>query len=139
MNKKVNKYTVEGREKIHQKLSVVTEAELNWLRKHPVIGERATVEYNDNRIARYVAQKGKCGVTEVKLLPWDMHCHHIIPLKDGKDDSYINLIIVKPSIHRLIHATNQETINLILKEEILTEKGLKKLNELRKKVGNPVI
>ncbi|MDX7669891.1 group II intron reverse transcriptase/maturase, partial [Enterobacter cloacae] len=72
----INKYTAEGRALIHKNLADITEAELKWLRENPVINERATVEYNDNRISLYVAQKGKCSVTGEKLLPWDIHCHH---------------------------------------------------------------
>ncbi|SCB71506.1 Protein of unknown function [Bacillus mycoides] len=66
----------------------ITEAELKWLRENPVINERATVEYNDNRISLYVAQKGKCSITGEKLSPWDIHCHHKRLWSERKDDSY---------------------------------------------------
>ncbi|HHP1111463.1 group II intron reverse transcriptase/maturase [Bacillus thuringiensis] len=135
----INKYTVEGRALIHKNLAEVTEAELKWLRENPVINERATVQYNDNRISLYVAQKGKCSVTGEKLLPWDIHCHHKQLWCETKDDSYKNLTIIKPSVHRLIHATKKETISLILNELKLNEEQLDKLNKLRKLVKNEEI
>ncbi|PGS77370.1 group II intron reverse transcriptase/maturase [Bacillus cereus] len=130
----INKYTVEGRALIHKNLADVTEMELKWLRENPVINKRTTVEYNDNRISLYVAQKGKCAITGEKLLPWNIHCHHKKLWSETKDDSYKNLIIIKPSVHRLIHAEKQETINLLLNELKLNEEQLNKLNKLRKLV-----
>ncbi|MEW4072171.1 HNH endonuclease signature motif containing protein [Bacillus thuringiensis] len=46
------------------------------------------VEYNDNKIAKLIAQYGKCAVTnqEVGLVDW--HCHHKIPLEFGGQDNY---------------------------------------------------
>lgn len=135
----INKYTVEGRALIHKNLADITETELKWLRENPVINGRTTVEYNDNRISLYVAQKGKCSVTGEKLLPWDVHCHHKQLWSETKDDSYKNLIIIKPSVHRLIHATKKEAINQLLKELKLNEEQLYKLNKLRKLVKNEEI
>ncbi|HDR5674376.1 TPA: group II intron reverse transcriptase/maturase [Bacillus anthracis] len=135
----INKYTAEGRALIHKNLADITEAELKWLRENPVINERATVEYNDNRISLYVAQKGKCSVTGEKLLPWDIHCHHKRLWSETKDDSYKNLTIIKPSVHRLIHATKIETINQLLNELKFNEEQLGKLNKLRKLVKNEEI
>ena len=71
----INRYTAEGRALIHKNLAEITEAELKWLRENPVINERATIEYNDNRISLYCT-KGRCSVTGEKLSPWDIHCHH---------------------------------------------------------------
>ncbi|MDI3090366.1 group II intron reverse transcriptase/maturase, partial [Priestia megaterium] len=112
---------------------------LKWLRENPVINERTTVEYNDNRISLYVAQKGKCSVTGEKLLPWEMHCHHKQLWSETKDDSYKNLTIIKPSVYRLIHTTKKETINQLLNELKLNEEQLDRLNKLRKLVKNEEI
>ena len=53
-----------------------------------------SVEYNDNRISLYVAQKGKCAVTKAKLQITEIDCHHKIPREYGRNDEYSNLIIV---------------------------------------------
>ncbi|WP_250859710.1 group II intron reverse transcriptase/maturase [Enterococcus faecalis] len=102
---KINKYTPEGRELIHRNQSAVSEIALRWIRSHPVVSDRATVEFNDNRISLFIAQLGKCSVTGEELNVLDMHCHHKIPYHLSKDDKYSNLIIVKPEVHILIHAT----------------------------------
>ena len=68
-----------------------------------------------------------------------MQVHHIEPLYKGETDEYKNLIIVSYEIHKLIHATNQETIEKYLKQVKLDNKALEKLNKLRKNVGNDVI
>lgn len=135
----INKYTAEGRTRLHKNLMDVTEAEIKWLRENQVINKRATVQYNDNRISLYVAQKGKCSVTGEKLLPWDIHCHHKQLWSKTRDDSYKNLTIIKPSVHRLIHAIKKETISQLLNELNLNEEQLGKLNKLRKLVENEEI
>lgn len=43
-----------------------------------------------------------------------------------------NLIIVHEFVHRLIHATNEETIRKYMRILQLNDKQLKKINELRK-------
>lgn len=96
---KINKYTPEGRELIHRNQSAVSEIALRWIRSHPVVSDRATVEFNDNRISLFIAQLGKCSVTGEELNVLDMHCHHKIPYHLSKDDKYSNLIIVKPEVH----------------------------------------
>ena len=98
---KINKYTPEGRELIHRNQSAVSEIALRWIRGHPVVSDRATVEFNDNRISLFIAQLGKCSVTGEELNVLDMHCHHKIPYHLSKDDKYSNLIIVKPEVHIL--------------------------------------
>ncbi|QWH64055.1 group II intron reverse transcriptase/maturase (plasmid) [Bacillus mycoides] len=135
----INKYTTEGRALIHRTLADITEVELRWLRENPVINERATVEYNDNRISLYIAQKGKCSVTGEKLFPWDIHCHHKRLWSETRDDSYKNLTIIKPCIHKLIHATKRVTIDKLLRELQVTKEQLGKLNKLRKLVHNEAI
>ncbi|PGZ43930.1 group II intron reverse transcriptase/maturase [Bacillus anthracis] len=132
----VNKYTVEGRALIHKRLEKVSESELQWLRNHPVTNERATVEFNDNRISLYVAQNGKCAITGEKLDLLDMHCHHKKLWSLTKDDSYQNLTLIKSEVHKLIHATNHATIARLCDSLKLDEKSLTKLNKLRKLVGN---
>ena len=62
---KVNSYTPEGRAEIHKNLSSVNMVVLYHLMNNPC-GNKS-VEYNDNRIALYVAQKGKCAVTGIEL------------------------------------------------------------------------
>lgn len=132
----VCKYTKAGRTLLHKQLHNVSDAQLQWLRSHPIINERATVEFNDNRISLYVAQKGKCAITGKDLVLTEMHCHHKIPWSKSKDDRYSNLILVSDSVHQLIHATKESTIMAYLKELDLTKNQMVKLNKLRVATGN---
>lgn len=127
---KINKYTPEGRAEIHKNLGNVNMSVLYHLMNTP--SSNASVEYNDNRIALYVAQKGKCAVTGVELEINQVDCHHKIPMEYGGKDGYGNLIIVSDIIHILIHAKNERTIQKYLKVVELSKKQLKKLNNLRK-------
>lgn len=133
---KINKYTPEGRELIHRNQSAVSEIALRWIRSHPVVSDRATVEFNDNRISLFIAQLGKCSVTGEELNVLDMHCHHKIPYHLSKDDKYSNLIIVKPEVHILIHATKGDTIQRYMTLLNLNDEQIKKLNRLRLLVRN---
>lgn len=131
--KGICKYTETGRKLIHKEQTSVSEKALQWLREHPVIGGRASVEYNDNRISLYVVQRGKCAITGIELDAWDIHCHHKVPYSISKDDSYSNLIIVSQNVHKLIHAKREKTIKKYLNLLQLDNKQLSKLNLLRKK------
>lgn len=98
-----------------------------------------SIEYNDNRISRFIAQYGKCAVTGMELGMNDWHCHHKTPYHQTKDDSYGNLLIVHESVHRLIHMKNREKIQVLLKALKLDEKQLQKLNKLREQCLNVAI
>ena len=131
MDKKsrVNKYTPEGRAEIHKNLAGINMAVLYHLMNNPC--GKQSVEYNDNRIALYVAQKGKCAVSGVELEANQVDCHHKKPLVLGGNDSYQNLIIVSDVVHILIHSSNERTIRKYLKVLNPDKKQLAKLNKLR--------
>ena len=135
--KSVNKYTADGRAEIHKNLESVDMTILHILMRNPNMN--ATVEYNDNRISKYVAQQGKCAVTKEQLYLEDIHCHHKTPKSLGGGDDYSNLIILHERVHRLVHATQRETISAILQTVQLDKRQLDKLNKLRKSVGNEAI
>nr|WP_242862245.1 group II intron reverse transcriptase/maturase [Clostridium perfringens] len=141
MNKRkdINKYTPKGRISIHKNITSIEYWKINWLIENSVINKRATVEFIDNRISKFIAQHGKCGITSRELILNEMHCHHIKPYHKSQDDSYNNLIIITDNIHKLIHATDKEIIEILKNIVKLDETQLKKLNELRKKVGNKPI
>lgn len=135
MNKKrsICAYTVEGRRGIHDNLRINVSLMLQLMRQ-PLYNRSA--EYADNRISLFSAQWGKCAVTgqEFQTLS-DIHCHHKIPRKNGGNDKYENLVLVLEPVHRLIHATQEQTICMYLKILNLDKKQVKKLNELRDKAG----
>ena len=135
--KTINKYTPEGRVEIHKNLESVDMGILHFLMRNPIAN--ATIEYNDNRISLYVAQKGVCAITKEPLALEQIHCHHKTPVSLGGGDEYANLIIVHERVHRLIHATNSETISVILQTLQLKPAQLKKLNKLREQAGNKAI
>ena len=135
--KSVNKYTAAGRAEIHKNLESVDMAILHILMRNPNMN--ATVEYNDNRISKYVAQQGKCAVTKEHLYLEDILCHPNTPNSLGGGDDYSNLIILHERVHRLVHATQRETISAILQTVQLDKRQLDKLNKLRKSVGNEAI
>ena len=96
-----------------------------------------SIEYADNRISLYLAQKGKCAVTGESFTSTEgFHCHHKIPKSKGGTDDYKNLILVTATVHKLIHATNAETIQKYLQT---CKPDIEKLNVLRKLVGNSIL
>lgn len=132
----INNYTIKGRELIHKKLGG-----FNHLLEHLLKSSHETqsVEYNDNRISLMAGQKGICYVTGLFLEIGNMECHHRKPKELGGTDEYNNLVWVNSYVHKLIHCTKKDTINKYLELLNLDEKGLKRLNSLRKQVGNLAI
>lgn len=100
------------------------------LMRQPLYGRSA--EYADNRISLFSAQWGKCAVTGRNfVISEDIHCHHKKPRKQGGTDKFENLVLVFESVHRLIHATDNKTIEKYLEKLELNKKQLQKVNEFR--------
>ncbi|VYU28274.1 Group II intron-encoded protein LtrA [Flavonifractor plautii] len=129
----VNPYTPEGRAAIHKNLSGMDVSVLHYLMRNPVMGQ--SIEYNDNRLSLFCGQYGKCAITGVDLQIGDIHCHHIIHRTQGGTDRYENLMLVTVDVHRLLHATQESTIQALLKKLNLTSKQKAKLNYYREKAG----
>jgi len=129
-------YTEEGRMLIHNRLRGY-----NHLIRYLLKNEQGnkTTEFNDNRISLIIGQKGKCYVTGYDLETDNMECHHKKQKCDGGSDEYKNLVWLCEEAHKLIHCTKQETIYKYLGFLNLDEQGLKRVNSLRKLVGNSVI
>ena len=123
-------YTEEGRKLVHDYLKMTLSSRIADMMRIFITDE--SVEYNDNRISVFAAQNGQCAVTKQILKAFNFHCHHKIPRKLGGDDSYQNLIIVSIGVHRLIHATNPDTIEKLIKENAINNEQLIKINKLRK-------
>ena len=128
-NGKVNKYTPEGRNEIHNQLQKVNLNIVHYLMRTP--NENQSVEYNDNRLSLYCAKQGKCAITKTILEKDNIHCHHIIPRKDGGGDNYQNLLLIDKRVHILLHATKAETIEKYLGILNLSKAQLNKLNTYR--------
>lgn len=130
-------YTEQGRLKIHKEQQCVDNKILRYLMENPVRAQ--SVEYNDNRQSLYTAQRGCCYVTGKPLKIYDMECHHKIPREKGGTDVYSNLILLNYNVHKLVHATVEDTVNKYMINLNLDEKALIKLNALRHNVGNSKI
>jgi len=125
-------HPVKGREEIYKQPDVLFIEMMHYIMRNPVQGR--SVEYNDNRISLYIAQYGKCAVSEYPLLVGIMHCHHKLPVYMSGGDEYDNLIFVTDTVHRLIHAMEPDTLSYYLTELKLEEKQLKKPNKLQRQV-----
>ena len=135
--KGINKYTPKGRELVHKELEQIDLKTLHYLMRNPNPAE--SIEYNDNRLALFCAQNGKCAITKRPLTIGNIHCHHIKPRALGGEDSYKNLKLVEVDVHRLFHATNSETIRNLLGKINPTPYQLKRINFFRTKMNNAEI
>ncbi|WP_396953868.1 HNH endonuclease signature motif containing protein [Niallia sp. MER TA 168] len=132
-----NSYTESGRILVHNSQEAVSPFMVHYLMENPIKSE--SMEYNDNRLSKYIAQLGKCAITGKDLIIGEMELHHKKPRNLGGTDAYRNLIFICKEIHKLIHAVKENTINKYLNVLNLNEEQLSKVNTLRKKVGNCVI
>ncbi|MFD1414687.1 group II intron reverse transcriptase/maturase [Oceanobacillus jeddahense] len=130
-------YTKLGRALIHEKQKIASKTIITQLIRNPI--KNRSIEYNENRISKYISQKGKCPISKEVLEIHSMHCHHIVPLLNGGTDAYNNLIIITEIVHKLIHATKPETIEKYLNLSNLNQQSIKKLNKYRILVGNSEI
>ncbi|WP_445506480.1 group II intron reverse transcriptase/maturase [Niallia sp. 03190] len=123
-------YTKEGRIKLHKNLKADIATEIHKMLQTYYDNEK--LEYADNRISRYSMQLGKCAVTGNFLLANEVHCHHKIPRNMGGTDEFSNHVIFHKDVHRLIHATDEKTIEQYRNYLQLDGKQLKKVNHFRK-------
>jgi len=127
----VNKYVMKNHDKYQVPNSVNFEI-IRYLMENAYKWE--SIEFADNMLSRYIAQKGNCAVTQKPLYLHNMECHHIKPRQGGRteNNSYDNLIILCTEAHRLVTATKEDTILKYLRMLNLNEKQLAKVNKLRK-------
>ena len=130
-------YTEVGRMKIHSKLKDSYLHLMQYLLSNT--GFNNSTEYNDNRISLIAGQRGRCYITNNMLEINNMECHHKNMESKGGSDEYKNLVWICSEAHKLIHATTTEIIEKYLGFLSLDEKGIKRVNSLRKLVGNSVI
>ena len=135
-NQDICNYTEEGRKLIHEKLGSV-EFLMEYLLKYG--NEKGDIELEDNKISLIAGQKGKCYVTKEKLEVFNMECHHKKPKEQGGSNAYSNLVWLCHDAHVLVHSTVNKTIDKYLEKLKLDNSGLKRVNSLRKLVGNSVI
>ncbi len=102
---------------------------INYMIDNPIINK--SIEYNDNRISLYVAQKGKCSITGKLLEIDEIHCHHKKPKAKGGGDEYKNLVILHKDVHRLIHLRDERKIYELTNELKLDDSQAKKLLKLK--------
>jgi len=127
-SQETNKYTPQGRQLIHRKLNSATQLVCYLLNNKEY---DKSVEYNDNRISLMAGQHGKCYVTGEQLSIENMECHHKKPKELGGSDKYNNLVWLRADVHKLIHATQPDTIAKYLNELKLGKQAFEKVNSLR--------
>lgn len=132
-NQNTCNFTERGRQFIHDKLGYIDKDMLKYLSDNPVPNE--SVEYNDNRLSLYSAQKGMCPISYLSLKE-DMIIHRKI---SNGEDTYSNLVLVTPEVHKCIHETNDSKIRFYFNLLHLTDKAIRKLNQYRKLIGNEII
>lgn len=125
-------YTEQGRKLVHDYLRMTLSSRIADMMYVAPTREGDSIEFLDNRISVFAAQNGQCAITGRILKTFNFHCHHKISKEMGGEDNYENLIILDISVHRLIHASNEETIKKYMKELQLNDKQIGKVNKLRK-------
>lgn len=132
--REVNKYVLKNEAMNHVPNSISFEI-IRYLMENAYKWE--SIEFADNMLSRYIAQKGNCAVTHKPLRLHNMECHHIKPRQGGRreDNSYRNLVLLCTEAHKLITATRKETIEKYVQMLNLDVKQLAKINKFRKLAG----
>jgi len=135
-NQNICNFTEKGRLLIHSNLKGY-----NHLIKYLLtsMNNSENAEFKDNTLSLIAGQKGKCYITGLALETNNMICHHKKPKSNGGTDEYKNLVWICTEAHILIHCTEQDIISKYLGLLSLDKKGIKRVNSLRKLVGNSVI
>jgi group II intron reverse transcriptase/maturase len=118
------------RELIHKHIEdIKIKSIMNYMMDNPI--ENRSIEYNDNRLSLYIAQKGKCFITGKLLEIDEIHCHHKKQKAKGGGDEYKNLVILHKEVHRLLHLKDIDKIYELENVLKLDDSQAKKLLKLK--------
>lgn len=126
-------FVADDRVLLHDNVKKADMSIVAYLMRNPIGGR--SIEYNDNRLSKFVAQHGKCHVLKIPLSPDEIHCHHILPRHLGGEDGYANLVIVHKDVHLYIHAKDQKLMGKIRKDFKMDKAMIGRADYLRKKAG----
>lgn len=127
-------YTEKGRSKIHNKLTIVGQAELKILQN---IKDRfENIEFNDNRISAFIVQRGKCYITGLDLDLMNMKCLRKKPLESGGSNSYRNIAFVNKDVYEAIMVYENYQARILCKAYNLPHEQRYRLNYIRRNYGN---
>ena len=100
-----------------------------------------SIEFADNILSGYIAQKGICPILHKPLHLHNMDCHHIKPRVSeyAENNTYQNLIVITTDMHRLIHVTKEKTIQEYLQKYQLNDQQIDLINKFRVHAGNDLI
>jgi len=107
---------------------------------NPIRGQ--TMEFNDNALSKMAGQQGRCAIIKDDLKGGQIKCIHRVPKKLGGTDNYTNIIIVSADVYKLIHEENERNQLVYMRRigrSIRNKTALKRLNKLRKTIGNSKI
>lgn len=127
-NQNICPYTKEGRALIHNNLKAVSREVLIHIQRYYC--DYRSIEYNDNRISKFISQYGKCAISGEELTLRDWECHHKDPLKYGGTDKYNNLIIMILPFHKAIHKRDRKELDNLMEKYQLSEQKRKLCIEL---------
>ena len=84
----------------------------------------------------YTAQYGKCPITELPLSE-GFEIHHKDAKYNGGSDEYVNLVMLNIYAHKLVHASNKETIQKYIRliKNLGGKINIAYLNKLREKLN----
>lgn len=122
------KYTPEGRVLIHKYQDFPVEIITSLMNNRK---KSVSVEYYDNRISKFAAQRGRCKILKAPLELNEVSCHRIVPKHLGGSDKYQNLIIIHNKIHELMHSTSKLDSQKIISNLKLSSDQLDLVNSYR--------
>ncbi|WP_237771026.1 hypothetical protein [Lactiplantibacillus plantarum] len=89
------------------------------------------MEFNDNRVSKYSAQRGRCKILNIPLELDEISCHRIVPKALGGNDKYQNLVIMHLNIHKLVHTKNAEIAKKVAQKLKLSVDQIHEVNNYR--------
>lgn len=129
-SQEITPYTQEGRVVLYKRLKGNITEEIRRLMESNI--PNRSVEYLDNRLSRYSMKMGKCEITGIWLTAEAVHCHHFNPTCLGGTNEFKNLRILHKDVHRLIHATETETIKTYITRLKISDKEVVEIDKYRK-------
>lgn len=98
-------YTINGRKKIHDNITIVQQEGLTKLLD--LRNPKETIEFNDNMISAYIMQRGKCFITKE---PLNLSCGIAIrknPNEENKD-YHTNIVIIHQFFYNLLFLNEKD-------------------------------
>lgn len=129
----ITNYTVAGRKKVHNDITVVNSVELDALAS--IRDPKETIEFNDNMISAFIVQRGGCYITGEKLRFPQVKAIRKKPTSRGGTDRHSNIALLSLDLWNALFTEDCNIARQLTEKHHFDSSQTERFNRLRRSYG----